>query len=226
MAVHVTTIGLIGSGRIGSTVARLAIDGAHDVLLSNSRGPGTLRDVVSSLGRQARAVTSEEAAMLGDIVVVAVPVRAYPLMPAEALAGKLVLDTGNYYPPRDGQLPELDDKSLTSSEYLRQQLGGAEVVKVFNNIFYKHLLNLTRPAGAVDRSTLPIAGDSAAGKRTATEFLASIGYDALDYGPLAESWRQEPGQPVYGAPYGSFDDEKGTPAGTNAIRAALEAATR
>jgi 8-hydroxy-5-deazaflavin:NADPH oxidoreductase len=226
LAVDVTTIGLIGSGRIGSTVARLAIDGAHDVLLSNSRGPDTLRDVVSGLGPQARAVTSEEAATLGDLVVVAVPVRAYPLLPAAALAGKLVLDAGNYYPPRDGQLPELDDKALTSSEYLRQLLPDAEVVKVFNNIFFKHLLNLARPAGAADRSTLPIAGDSAAGKRAATGFLESIGYGALDYRPLAESWRQEPGQPVYGAPYGSFDDEKGTPASTDVIRAALEAASR
>jgi 8-hydroxy-5-deazaflavin:NADPH oxidoreductase len=226
LAVHVTTIGLIGSGRIGSTVARLAINGAHDVLLSNSRGPDTLRDVVSSLGSRARAVTSEEAATLGDLVVVAVPVKAYPLLPAAALAGKLVLDTGNYYPPRDGQLPELDDKALTSSEYLRQLLPKAEVVKVFNNIFFKHLLNLARPPAAADRSTLPIAGDGAAGKRDVPWFLESIGYDVLDYGPLAESWRQEPGQPVYGAPYGSFDDEKGTPAGTDVIRAALKAATR
>jgi len=222
----VTTIGLIGSGRIGSTVARLAIDGAHDVLLSNSRGPDTLRDVVSSLGRQARAVTGEEAATLGDLVVVAVPVKAYPLLPAAALAGTLVLDAGNYYPPRDGQLPELDDKSLTSSEYLRRLLPGAEVVKVFNNIFFRHLLNLARPAGAADRSALPIAGDSAAGKRSVTGFLESIGYDALDYGPLAASWRQEPGQPVYGTPYGSFDDEKGTPAPAGVIRAAIDAAAR
>jgi len=182
--------------------------------------------VVSSLGRQARAVTSEEAAILGDLVVVAIPVKAYPLLPAAALAGKLVLDTGNYYPPRDGQLPELDDKSLTSSEYLRRLLAGAEVVKVFNNIFFRHLLNLARPAGAADRSALPIAGDSAGGKRAVTGFLESIGYDALDYGPLAESWRQEPGQPVYGTPYGSFDDEKGTPAGTGVIRAAIDAAAR
>jgi predicted dinucleotide-binding enzyme len=115
---------------------------------------------------------------------------------------------------------------MTSSEYLRHQLSGAEVVKVFNNIFFKHLLNLSRPASAADRSALPIAGNSDAGKRTVTGFLESIGYDALDYGPLAESWRQEPGQPVYGTPYGSFDDEKGTPARTDVIRAAIEAATR
>jgi len=224
----VTVIGLIGSGRIGSTVARLAaVDGAHEALLSNSRGPQTLRDVVASLGsRAARAVTSEEAAMLGDLVVVAVPVKAYPLLPTAALAGKVVLDAGNYHPPRDGQLPELDDKSLASSEYLRRLLPGAEVVKVFNNIFYMHLLNLARPPGAADRSTLPIAGDSAAEKRAVTGFLESIGYDALDYGPLAESWRQEPGQPVYGTPYGSMDDEKGTPASTDVIRAAIDAASR
>jgi 8-hydroxy-5-deazaflavin:NADPH oxidoreductase len=227
LAVDVAIIGLIGSGRIGSTVARLAIDGAHEALLSNSRGPETLRDVVSSLGsRAARAVTSEEAAMLGDLVVVAVPVKAYPLLPAAALAGKLVLDAGNYHPPRDSPLPELDDKSLTSSEYLRRLLPDAEVVKVFNNIFFKHLLNLSRPPGAADRSTLPVAGDSAAGKRAVTGFLESIGYDALDYGSLAESWRQEPGQPVYGTPYGSMDDEKGRPASTDAIRAAIEAASR
>jgi len=222
----VTTIGLIGSGRIGSTVARLAIDAGLDAVLSNSRGPDTLRDVISGLGPRARAATSAEAATLGGLVVVAVPVKAYPLLPAAALAGRLVLDTGNYYAPRDGHLPELDDKSLTSSEYLRRQLPGAEVVKVFNNIFFKHLLNLARPAGAADRSALPIAGDSVAGKRAVTEFLASIGYDALDYGPLAESWRQEPGQPVYGTPYGSFEDEKGTPASTDVIRAAIEAAAR
>ena len=220
-------IGLIGSGRIGSTVARLAINGAHEVLLSNSRGPETLRDVVSSLGsRAARAVTSEEAAMLGDLVVVAVPVKAYPLLPAAALAGKPVLDAGDYHPPRDGQLPELDDKSLTSSEYLRRLLPDAEVVKVFNNIFFKHLLNLARPAGAADRSYLPIAGDSAAAKAAVTTFLDSIGYGTVDAGALADGWRQQPGTPAYGPPYGSFDDEKGTPASAEVIRAALAAATR
>jgi predicted dinucleotide-binding enzyme len=97
---------------------------------------------------------------------------------------------------------------------------------VFNNIFFKHLENLARPAGAADRSYLPLAGDSAAAKAAVTEFLDSIGYGAVDAGPLAEGWRQLPGTPVYGAPYGSFDNEKGTPAGADVIRAALAAATR
>jgi len=221
-----TTVGLIGSGRIGSTVARLAIAAGYDAVLSNSRGPETLRDVVESLGPRARAATGDEAAVLSDLVVVAVPVKAYQALPAEALAGRLVLDAGNYYPPRDGNVPELDDKSLTSSAYLRRSVPGAEVVKVFNNIFFKHLQNLARPAGSAYRSCLPIAGDSAAAKETVAEFLDAIGYEALDYGTLAESWRQEPGTPAYGAPYGSFDDEKGRPAGVGVIQEAIDAATR
>jgi len=226
LAVNMTTVGLIGSGRIGSTVARLAVDAGHDVVLSNSRGPETLRDLVAELGPQARAATREEAAAAGDIVVVSLPVKAYPKIASAPLAGKAVLDTGNYYPARDGQIPEIDDGTFFDSEYLRQQLTGAEVVKVFNNIFFRHLLNLPRPAGAADRSYLPIAGDSAAAKGAVASFLDSIGYGTVDGGALADGWRQLPGTPVYGTPYGSFDDEKGTPAGADVIRAALAAATR
>ena len=221
-----TTVGLIGSGHIGSTVARLAVDAGHDVVLSNSRGPETLRDLVAELGPRARAATREEAAAAGDIVVVSLPVKAYPKIAGAPLAGKAVLDTGNYYPARDGQIPEIDDGRFFDSQYLREQLTGAEVVKVFNNIFFKHLENLARPADAADRSYLPIAGDSAAAKAAVTGFLDSIGYGAVDVGSLADGWRQEPGTPVYGTPYGSFDDEKGTPAGADVIRAALAAATR
>jgi predicted dinucleotide-binding enzyme len=133
-----TTVGLIGSGLIGGTVARLAVGAGHQVVLSNSRGPQTLRDLVSSLGPGARAATGEEAAVAGDIVLVSVPVKAYPALPAAALAGKVVMDTGNYYPARDGQVPALADGSLTTSEYLQRHLPQARVVKAFNNIFFKH----------------------------------------------------------------------------------------
>ena len=142
-------------------MATLAVDAGHQVVLSNSRGPETLQELVAELGPLARAATAAEAAAAGDIVVVSIPVRACFDVPAEPLAGKVVMDTGNYYPERDGQLTELDSGSLTSCELLAQLLPGAEVVKVFNNIFSKHLLNLARPAGAADRSYLPIAGDSA-----------------------------------------------------------------
>lgn len=221
-----TTVGLIGSGHIGSTVAKLAIAAGHNVVLSNSRGPETLRDLVAELGPDARAATSDEAAAAGDIVLISIPVKAYLDMPAEQLAGKVVMDTGNYYPQRDGQIQELDSDSLTSSEYLARQLPRIEVAKVFNNIFFKHLQSLARPAGAPDRSYLPIAGDSAAAKAEVIKFLDSIGYGVIDVGPLAEGWRQQPGTPVYGAPYGSFDDEKGTPAGADVIRTAITAAVR
>ncbi len=221
-----TTVGLIGSGNIGSTVARLALAGGHDVVLSNSRGPETLAALVAELGPGARAATAAEAAAAGDLVVVTVPVKGYTAMPAAALAGKTVLDTGNYYPERDGRVTELDAKSLTDSEYLLRHIPGAQVVKAFNNIFFKHLWSLARPAGAADRSYLPISGDSAATKGSVTEFLDSIGYGAIDNGPLADGWRHQPGTPVYGTPYGSFDDEKGTPADATTIREALAAATR
>jgi predicted dinucleotide-binding enzyme len=219
------TVGLIGSGRIGGTVARLAA--GHSVVLSNSRGPDTLQDLAAELGPQARAATGEEAAAAGEIVLVSVPFRAYPGVPAAPLAGKVVMDTNNYYPARDGQFPELDSKSTTSSELLQRHLSESSVVKVFNNIFFKHLLNLARPAGASDRTFLPISGDDAEAKAAVTAFLDSIGYGAVDAGSLAESWRQEPGTPVYGVPvYGPFENEKGTPAGADVIRAALAAATR
>jgi predicted dinucleotide-binding enzyme len=225
LAANMTILGTIGSGMIGGTVARLAVNAGHDVVLSNSRGPQTLAGLAAELGPRARAATPAEAAA-GNLVLVSVPVKAYPALPAAALAGKIVLDTGNYYPQRDGQVAALDARELIDSEYLARQLPGARVVKVFNNIFFKHLLNLARPAGAADRSALPIAGDDPAAKAAVTAFLDSIGYDSVDVGTLAEGWRYTPGTPAYGPPYGDFDNEKGTPADVATIRAALGAATR
>ena len=221
-----TTVGFIGSGSIGRAIARLAVGAGHRVVLSNSRGPETLADTVAELGPQASAATSEEAAAAGDIVVVTVPVSAFPHMPAAQLAGKTVIDTCNYGAERDGHIPELDDSSLTSSELLQRYVLDALLVKAFNTIFFKHLLSLARPAGAADRSYLPIAGDSAPAKATVTEFLDSIGYGVVDGGSLADSWRQTTGTPVWGTPYGPYSNEKGRPAGEDDIRAALAAATR
>ena len=221
-----TTVGLIGSGRIGGTVAKLAVAAGHPVILSNSRGPDTLAELAVELGPLARAGTGPETAERGDLVVVTIPLRAFRNVAPGPLAGKVVIDTCNYYPQRDGQIPELDSGTVTSSELIQQHLAGSAVVKVFNNIFFKHLESLTRPSGAADRSYLPIAGDDPAAKAAVTEFLDSIGYGAVDAGPLAESWRQQPGTPVYGAPYGPFDDEKGSPASAGAIREALAAASR
>jgi hypothetical protein len=221
-----TSVGFIGSGRIGSTVARLSVAAGYAVVLSNSRGPQTLAGLVSDLGPMARAATSQAAADEGDLVVVSIPLRAYQSVPAGPLAGKLVLDTCNYSPQRDGQITELESGSLTSSELLQRHLAGAHVVKAFNNIFYQHLLSLARPAGAADRSFLPIAGNNADARTQASAFLDAIGYGTVDAGSLASSWRQQPGTPVYGPPYGPFSDPAGTPASEATIRTALAEATR
>jgi 8-hydroxy-5-deazaflavin:NADPH oxidoreductase len=221
-----TTVGIIGSGMIGGTVARLSVAAGHHVVLSNSRGPETLDELAAELGPLATAGTAQQAAESGELVLVSVPVKAFGEIPAKPLAGKPVLDTGNYYPQRDGHIAELDTGALTSSGLLQRYLPDAQVVKVFNNIFFKHLASLARPQGAEDRSALPIAGDSAAAKAAVTAFLDSIGYDAVDAGPLAESWHQEPGTPAYGTPYGPFSDEAGTPADAARIHADLVGAHR
>lgn len=220
-----TTIGLIGSGHIGSTVARLAVDAGHDVVLSNSRGPETLTELVDQLGPHARAATAAEAAGAGDVVVVTVPLKAYREVPVEPLRGKVVIDTNNYYPERDGRFPELDDEQTTTSELLQQHLPESRVVKAFNNIFFVHFAGLARPAGDPERSALPIAGDDDAAKRTVTEFLDSIGYDSLDAGPLAEGWRYQRDTPAYVRPYATPGEGFPTPA-RPATREALETALR
>ena len=225
LPVDMTTLGLIGSGNIGGNVARLAVAAGYDVVLSNSRDPRTLDGLVAELGPAARAAHPREAAQAAELVLVSTPVKAYPALPGDVFAGKTVLDTGNYYPARDGQVAALDDRTLTGSEYLATFLPGARVVKVFNNIFYKHLLNLARPSGAADRSYLPVAGNDA-DLETAAAFLDAIGYGTAGYSPLSEGWRQEPGTPVYGGAYGDMNDEKGTPASEAHIRALLAAAAR
>jgi len=225
------TLGLIGSGRIGGTVARLAVDAGYDVVLSNSRGPETLAGLVEELGPHARAATPAEAAEAGDIVVVSIPLLAYQEVPIEPLAGKVVIDTNNYYPERDGHIPELDDRSATSSELLQRHLPASRVVKGFNNMYSGHLRSLPRPAGSLERSALPIAGDDADAKATVSSFLDAIGYDTVDVGPLAESWRSEPGAPVYGVIYmppgeTNFAAADPVPADAATVKAAVEAARR
>ncbi|RKN50827.1 NADPH-dependent F420 reductase [Micromonospora endolithica] len=223
-----TTVGLIGSGNIGGTVARLAVDAGYDVVLSNSRGPETLKDLVDELGPRARAATAAEAARDGDLVVVTIPLKAYRDVPAEPLAGKVVIDTNNYYPQRDGQIPELDSGATTSSELLQRHLPDSRVVKLFNNIYFSHLRSLARPTGSADRSALPIAGDDAGAKAEVTAFLDRVGYDAVDAGPLAEGWRYQPDTPAYGIVYmvDPQDWEREAPGDAAKVRSALAAATR
>jgi 8-hydroxy-5-deazaflavin:NADPH oxidoreductase len=192
-------IGLIGSGNIGGSLARLWVPLGHEVWLSNSRGPQTLADLAAELGARAHAVTAAEAAEQGELVVVSVPFGRIRQLPAAPLAGKVVIDTNNYYPQRDGQWPDLDADRTTSSELLADHLGDSvRVVKAFNTIYFKQLLDDGTPAGTPDRRALPIAGDDAAAKATVTALLDELGYDAVDAGPLAEGRRFQPDTPPYG----------------------------
>jgi predicted dinucleotide-binding enzyme len=228
-----TTIGFIGSGHIGSTLARLAVDAGHDVVLSNSRGPETLQDLVDDLGPRARAAGAEEAAHAGELVVVTVPLVAVDQVPAAPLAGKVVIDTSNYYPQRDGRIAALDDRSQTTSELVQSLLPESRVVKAFNNINFLHLGTLQRPTGSPERTVLPIAGDDAEAKADVAAFVDSLGYDVYDAGSLADSWRYDVGTPAYGRPYntdtsGAFPPpaDSGRQATAEAIRDALAAAER
>ncbi len=200
------TIGFIGAGRIGTALATLAIGAGYDVVLSNSRGPETLTDVVHQLGPRARAATPSEVAAAGDLVVVTVPMKAFEQIPAEPLAGKVVIDTNNYDPDRDGHIADLDDETTTVSELLQAHLPTSHVVKTLNTLYFEHLAILSRPHSAPDRSAVPLAGDDDTAKEAVTTFLDAVGYDAYDVGPLTEGWRYQSGAITY--PYGadgSFD---------------------
>lgn len=196
-----TTWGFIGSGNIGSTVAGLAVAAGHYVVMSNSRSPQTLESVVAQLGPNARAATPAEAAVAGDVVVVTIPLGNYRDVPVEELRGKVVIDTMNYYPGRDGSIAALDDETTTTSELLQAHLLGSRVVKAFNNIYFQHLAALARPTGAPDRSALAIAGDDEDAKAAVRRLLDEIGYDTFDLGPLAEGWRTQRDTAAYGVMY-------------------------
>jgi 8-hydroxy-5-deazaflavin:NADPH oxidoreductase len=197
----IRTLGLVGAGRIGTALARLATQAGLSVVVSNSRGPQSLADLVSELGEQARAADAATAAREGDLVIVTVPLGACQALPAAQLAGKAVIDTMNYYPERDNPIAVVNEQKLTSSGYVQHTLAGARVVKAFNNIDWIRLEHSGRPSGAPDRSALPIAGDDETAKQEVTQLLDRLGYDTVDIGSLAESWRSEPGTPVYVNPY-------------------------
>ncbi|WP_345761594.1 NADPH-dependent F420 reductase [Diaminobutyricibacter sp. McL0608] len=194
-----TTLGLIGAGHIGSQLARLGVAYGYNVIVSNSRGPETLAELVDELGPSARAATVADAARESDLVVVTLPLKNIGTLPADAFDGKTVMDTNNYYPQRDGQIASLDDETTTVSELLQEQLPGAHVVKAFNNIFASALTADGLPAGNPDRRALAIAGDDADAKAAVTAFIDSIGFDVVDAGPLSEGWRYQKDTPSYGA---------------------------
>jgi len=192
-----TTIGIIGAGNIGSQIARAAIDNGYDIVISNSRGPQSLSELVAELGPRASAATPAEAGSAGDFVVVTIPTHAIDQVPVAPLAGKIVLDTNNYYPQRDGQIAVLDDKTDTVSGMLQKLLPTSKVVKAFNHIRSEEITTAGTPAGTAGRRALAVSSDFAEATALATKLYDEFGFDAVDVGPLAESWRVERDQPAY-----------------------------
>jgi len=192
-----TTIGIIGAGHIGSQVARKAVQLGYDVVISNSRGPETLTELVAELGPHARAATAAEAAAAGDFAVVTVPLKNIKDIPAEPLAGKIVIDTNNPYWERDGRVPELDNGEATTSGLLQEHLPGAKVAKGFNHIMATQITTDGTPAGTENRRALATASDFPEAAELVTRLYDEFGFDAVNIGPLSESWRVERDRPAY-----------------------------
>ncbi|MEV6093378.1 NAD(P)-binding domain-containing protein [Streptomyces cellulosae] len=199
-------IGIIGAGNIGGNLTRRLTALGHDVSVANSRGPHTLKELADETG--ATPVRVEEAARGAEIAVVAVPLKAVPDLPSglfdEAAEGLAVIDTGNYYPQRDGRIAGIEDEGLTESRWTERQIGHP-VVKAFNGTYARDILDRHRPAGDPERMALPVAGDDEAAKRKVRDLIEELGFDTVDAGSLDDSWRQQPGSPVYGL-RGSVDD--------------------
>jgi 8-hydroxy-5-deazaflavin:NADPH oxidoreductase len=193
-------IGIIGSGNIGGTLARRLTALGHDVAIANSRGPQSLEALAGETG--ATAAEPATAAQDADLVIVAVPMKAVPDLPAEALASRQVVDAGNYYPGRDGTIAPIE-AGTPSSRWVADHLPGADVVKAFNTINWRHLLEGGLPVGDPQRIAVPVAGDDGAATQRVRDLVDELGFDAVDAGPLDESWRQEPGTPAYGADLGA-----------------------
>jgi hypothetical protein len=191
-------IGIIGAGHIGSTTARLFIDAGHDVAISNSRGPETLRDLIAELGPNARAATPEDAARFGEVVLLAIPLKDYTTLPAEDLRGKIAIDAMNYYPDRDGNIAALDSGETTSSAMVAAHLTGARVVKAFNTIWFEHLKTKGNKSAPIDqRRAIFVSGDDTNAKAAVSHLIEEIGFGAVDMGSLAASHRQQPDSAIY-----------------------------
>jgi 8-hydroxy-5-deazaflavin:NADPH oxidoreductase len=192
-------IGVIGAGQIGGTLVRRLRALGHDVSVANSRGTESLAALAKETG--AKPATAEQAARSGDIVVVTIPMKNIPRLPRGLFDGVaddvVVVDTGNYYPQqRDGRIDPIE-QGLTESRWVSQQLRRS-VVKAFNNIYARHLMERGKPRDEPGRIALPVASDDRRAKDTVIRLLDQLGFDGVDAGGLDDSWRQQPGTPVYG----------------------------
>jgi predicted dinucleotide-binding enzyme len=192
-------IGIIGAGHIGANAARLFVEAGHEIAVANSRGAETLQELVAELGERARAANVEDAAQFGEVVFVSIPFGKYKELPADAFDGKIVIDSNNYYPDRDGNFAELDKNETSSSELLAEHLRGARVVKGFNTIWFEHLKTQgDKELPPAERRAIFIAGDDEEAKKTVAKLIEDIGFGAVDTGDLSDGGlAQQPGTALY-----------------------------
>jgi predicted dinucleotide-binding enzyme len=192
-------IGIIGAGYIGGNAAKLLARAGHEIAIANSRGPETLQELIAEIGGNAKAVSVEEAARFGEIVLVSIPLGRYKELPADAFRGKIVIDTNNYYPERDGQIAGLDRDETTSSELLQEHVSGAKIVKAFNTIWFEHLKTQGNSELPTEqRRVIFVAGDDRDAKKRVSDLIEEIGFAAFDTGNLREGGKlQQPGTAIY-----------------------------
>jgi predicted dinucleotide-binding enzyme len=192
-----TTIGIIGSGHVGSHLAKAAVTHGYDVVISNSKGPQALADLVAEFGPRAWAATAREAAAAADFAIVAIPLTAVLTVPVEPLDGKVVISTINYIPQRDGRFPELDNGAATVAGLLQAHLSGSKVVRAFTMLGAVEMSSDGHPEGDPKRRALALAGDDQQAKQLVARLYNEFGFDAVDIGGLDESWRVDVGQPAF-----------------------------
>lgn len=192
-------IGIIGAGNIGGTAAKLFVTAGHEIAVANSRGAETLQNLIAELGENAQAVSVEDAAKFGEVVFISIPFGKYKTLPANSFDGKIVIDSNNYYPDRDGNFAELDENKTTSSEMLAEHLRGARIVKGFNTIWFEHLKtqgDVSLPTE--ERRAIFIAGDDAEAKKIVAQLIEEVGFAPIETGDLPDGGAaQQPDTAIY-----------------------------
>lgn len=199
------SVGIIGAGRLGTAIARQSLNAGYNVAIANSRGPESLRLMLSVLLPGATAMDVPDLIAASDIIILAVPLNQYKTLAVNSLSGKIVIDAMNYWPPTEGDIVEFMTKGVTSSEYLQQYFSGARLIKTLNHVAYNELEEHSLPPDSNGRRAIALAGDDEDAKQQVESFINDLGFDPVDLGPLSHGKKFQPDTPLFNARYTSDD---------------------